>query len=82
MITTVTGKNQLTLPAKLAKLLDIQPGTRIRWEVAEDGSIRLHPLPSRSELVKKAEGMGRSWLRPGQSPIAELLQERVDDDFS
>jgi AbrB family looped-hinge helix DNA binding protein len=35
MITTVTGKNQITIPAKLANQLGIQPGTRIEWSIGE-----------------------------------------------
>jgi AbrB family looped-hinge helix DNA binding protein len=29
MITTVTGKNQITIPAELARESDIKPGTKL-----------------------------------------------------
>jgi AbrB family looped-hinge helix DNA binding protein len=31
MITTVTGKNRITIPGELARELDIAPGTRLDW---------------------------------------------------
>lgn len=80
MITTVTGKNQITIPAKLARQLGIQPGQRIDWSIAEDGVLTARILPSRSELAKKAAGMGRKWLEPGMDPIADLIDERVKAD--
>jgi AbrB family looped-hinge helix DNA binding protein len=47
MITTVTGKNQVTIPAKLAHQLDIQPGTRLDWAIGPDGVLIVRPLPKR-----------------------------------
>jgi AbrB family looped-hinge helix DNA binding protein len=80
MITTVTGKNQITIPAKLANQLNIQPGTRIDWAIGEGGVLIARLLPSRSELARKAAGMGRKWLAKGTDPVAELIQERVQAD--
>jgi AbrB family looped-hinge helix DNA binding protein len=80
MITTVTGKNQVTIPAKLAKQLDIQPGARIDWSIGEEGVLIARLLPPRAELARQAAGMGREWLIEGRDPIAELIQERVQAD--
>lgn len=82
MITTVTGKNQITIPARLANQLNIQPGTRLDWSLGEDGVLLARPLPSRGELARRAAGMGRSWLPEGVDPVAELIQERVNDDIA
>jgi AbrB family looped-hinge helix DNA binding protein len=38
MITTVTGKNQITIPAELARELDIAPGTKLDWTKGEAGA--------------------------------------------
>lgn len=81
MITTITGKNQVTIPAQLVKQLELEPGTQLDWNVNAEGVILVRPLPRRSELVRKLEGMGRSWLKPGQDPIADLINERVEDDI-
>lgn len=76
MITTVTGKSQVTIPAKLANQLDIQPGTQIEWSIREDGVLLARLLPRRGQLARKAFGMGRAWLKAGVDPIVELIQER------
>lgn len=80
MITTVTGKNQITIPAKLARALDIQPGQRIDWSIDEDGVLYARLLPSRGELAHRAAGMGRQWLEEGADPVADLIDERVNAD--
>jgi bifunctional DNA-binding transcriptional regulator/antitoxin component of YhaV-PrlF toxin-antitoxin module len=80
MITTVTGKNQITIPAKLVNQLHIQPGMRIDWAIGEDGVLIARLLPSRSELARQAAGMGRRWLTEGADPVAELINERVQAD--
>ena len=80
MITTVTGKNQVTIPAQLVKALDIQPGTRIDWSMGEDGIILARLLPQRSALARKVAGMGRNWVKQGTDPIADLIRERSQED--
>jgi len=80
MITTVTGKNQITIPAKLASQLAIQPGMRLDWSLGEDGVLIVRPLPSRGELARRTAGMGRSWLPEGVDPVADLVEERLRDD--
>ena len=80
MITTVTGKNQVTIPAQLVKALDIQPGTRIDWSMGEDGIILARLVPQRGALARKVAGMGRNWAKQGTDPIADLIRERNQED--
>ncbi len=80
MITTVTGKNQITIPAKIAKKLDIQPGTRLNWTIGEDDTLIVRLLPRRGQLARKAAGMGQKWLSAGSDPVADLVRERAEDD--
>ncbi len=80
MITTVTGKNQITIPAVLARQLKIQPGQRIDWQIGEDGVLIAKLLPRRSELARQAAGMGRAWLQEDMDPIADLINERIQAD--
>ncbi|MEZ4725585.1 MAG: AbrB/MazE/SpoVT family DNA-binding domain-containing protein [Caldilineaceae bacterium] len=82
MITTVTGKNQITIPAQLVKELNIQPGARIDWSMGEDGMIFGRLLPHRGALARKVAGMGRDWIKPGTDPIADLIRERNQDDMA
>ena len=80
MITTVTGKNQVTIPAELARELNIKAGTQLDWNKGEDGTLRAKPLPSRGELARRLAGIGRQWLRPGDDPIADLIRDRVSEN--
>ncbi len=80
MITTVTGKNQITIPAVLARQLNIQPGQRIDWQIGADDTLVAKLLPRRSELARQAAGMGRRWLEEGTDPVADLIEERSLDD--
>lgn len=80
MITTVTEKNQITIPAKLAAQLNILPGTRLDWSITQDGVLVARPLPPRGTLARKAAGMGRTWLKDRVDPMADLIQSRIEDD--
>jgi AbrB family looped-hinge helix DNA binding protein len=80
MITTVTGKNQVTIPAELARELNIKAGTQLDWSKGEGGTLRAKPLPSRGQLARRLAGIGRPWLKPDADPIAELIHERVAED--
>lgn len=81
MITTVTGKNQVTIPAKLASAVGIQPGARIDWSIGGDGVLIAQVLPSRGELARNLEGIGRAWLTGDEDPIADLIAERAQEDL-
>ena len=76
MITTVTGKNQITIPAAIAKRLNIERGQRLDWRVSKDGNLIVRLLPKRSELARQAAGMGRGWLDDDTDPVADLIAER------
>jgi len=81
MITTVTGKNQITIPSEIARETGIQPGTRIDWMVSDDpAELRCIILPAPSAVAKRLRGAGKRLLKPGQDPIAELLAERLAEE--
>lgn len=81
MVTTVTGKNQVTIPAEAAQRLGIQRGSRIAWEVSRDGrQAILKVLPCRGELARRLLGASRKHGKPGQDWAGELCAERVRDD--
>jgi AbrB family looped-hinge helix DNA binding protein len=81
MTTTITGKNQVTLPAELVRALGWKPGTRLDWQKLDDHSLVARPRPSRGELLRKAMGLARA--KPGTDPIADLqrMQEEEDPTF-
>ena len=82
MITTVTGKNQITIPAALARKLNIEPGQRIDWHINEEGVLIARLLPKRGELARLVAGIGREWLDEGIDPVADLIEDRrrADED--
>jgi len=78
MTTTITGKNQVTLPAKLVRELGWQSGTRLDWQKNDDNSLIVRPVPTRGEILRKAMGLGRA--KPGTDPIAELQKMQEEED--
>ena len=77
MITTVTGKNQIRIPAELARKLNIEAGQRIAWEIGPEGVLIGRLVPSRGQLAGQVAEMGRDWVEVGQDPVAELIEERA-----
>jgi bifunctional DNA-binding transcriptional regulator/antitoxin component of YhaV-PrlF toxin-antitoxin module len=80
MTTTVTGKNQITLPIELVKELGLRPGVQIEWSKASDGSIIGRRKLTRAELASRLAGRGRRYLRPGSDPVRDLVLDRVRED--
>jgi AbrB family looped-hinge helix DNA binding protein len=81
MYTTVTGKNQVTIPAGLARQLNIKPGTRLDWKIVDENTLQVRPLPSRGDLADQLQGYGRQWLKTCDNPIQELIDTRCHDDI-
>lgn len=81
MITTVTGKNQVTVPAKLAAAEGIEPGTRFAWSFTErEHVLEVRVLKSVSEVAAELRGRGARYRnRPG-SAVDALLREREREE--
>lgn len=69
LITTVSTKGQLVIPARMRDALGIEPGDRVALTL-EDGVILLRPVSER--LVEETRGMFAS----GRSMADELQEER------
>lgn len=80
MITTMTGKNQVTLPAEIVTALELTPGTQLEWTIGPDRTLIATPQPKREQRVAALFGAGRKYLKPGDDPVADLIAERVQDD--
>jgi bifunctional DNA-binding transcriptional regulator/antitoxin component of YhaV-PrlF toxin-antitoxin module len=80
MTTTLTGQNQITIPAKLAKLYSLKPGSRLEWKpgrCADEITCRVLPEPSR--LARELRGAGKKYLTesmPHPLEVLELERER------
>ncbi|MCE7938493.1 MAG: AbrB/MazE/SpoVT family DNA-binding domain-containing protein [Chloroflexi bacterium CFX6] len=79
MITTITGKNQVTLPADIVKALELTPGTQLEWVIGPDRTLIATPLPTRARLAAALMGAGRKYLRPGSDPVRDLIAERAEE---
>lgn len=80
MITTITGKNQVTLPAELVRELELTPGTQLDWQIGPNRTLVATPRPTRAQLAEELMGAGRTYLRRDTDPVADLIAERVADD--
>ena len=80
MITTITGKNQVTLPAELVRALELAPGTQLDREIGPNRTLIATPRPTRAQLAAAFVGSGRKYLRPNSDPVADLIAEREDDE--
>ena len=81
MVTTVTGKNQITIPAEIVKAYNLKPGTRLEWIVGpEPDMLTVKRQLSRQELAEKLCGMGKDLFPPGADPIRDLIEARIRED--
>ncbi len=69
LITTVSTKGQLVIPARMRDALGIEPGDRVALTL-EDGAILLRPVSER--LVEETRGM----FAGSRSMADELQKER------
>ena len=80
MTTTLTGKNQVTVPAEIARQLELQPGSKLDWCLGDTpGTIIIQVKPSIRQLLDRAQELGREMMNgsfKGRDPIAELIAER------
>ena len=77
MITTVTQKNMVTIPAEVGRLLGIKPGYRLDWQPIEGkDEILVRVIPDRKELSRRLLGAGRD-IAPERDAVAELVADRA-----
>lgn len=72
MKTTLTERNQVSIPKALCDRLELKPGTRIDWDIVGDRLIG-RPLPDRvwTRLIGSRKGKG--------SLVDRLLKTRRED---
>lgn len=76
MITTVTQKNMITIPAEVSRRLGIKPGWKLDWQLVEGkDEILVRVIPDRGELARRLLGAGRQFS-PQRDSVAELIAER------
>ncbi len=81
MITTVTQKNMITIPAEIRRRFGIKPGYRLDWQPVEGKEeILVRIIPDRGELARRIMGEGRRFL-PERDSVAELVAERAAEEL-
>ena len=82
MTTTVTGRNQITIPAALVERMELKPGTRIEWlPGGEPDEFVCRVVPDPARLAAQLRGAGRVYLKAGaRHPIDALVAEREEDE--
>lgn len=77
MITRVTGKNQVTIPAEIARKEGVRPGARLEWHTTDrERVLEVHILPDRESLALALRGRGNSHRRRSGSPVHRLIADR------
>jgi len=78
MTTTLTGNNQITIPAKLAKRFSLKQGTRFEWkEGGAPDEIICRILPDAGRLAEELRGGGKKYLASAaRHPLKALEEER------
>lgn len=77
MITTVTKKNTVAIPAEIRRRYGVKPGYRLEWRAGEAADeIRVRFIPERGVLARRLLGAGRCFS-PERDAVAELIAERT-----
>lgn len=81
MITKVTGKNQVTIPADLARKYHIEPGARLEWlDGKRDDEIRIRVQPGPTELLKQVREVGAKYSAKAPDSGEVITRMREEDD--
>lgn len=84
MPTTITGKNQVTIPAAIAAAYGLKPGALLEWLPGNrPDEIRCRIIPEPKKLAYEIKGSGRKYLREDRPhPLKALQQERSNEEVS
>ena len=77
---TITGKNQITIPAAIVREMQLEPGMRLEFEVGDKRTLIVRMVISAYELAMQLEGILQDALQPGDDPVGDLIRERVEED--
>jgi len=70
--TTISSKNQITLPARLLREIGLKPGDQLAVEI-DEGSLVLHPRPQ--DWVSYSAGALKGLYGESKEEIDAYLQE-------
>jgi hypothetical protein len=77
MITRLTGKNQVTVPAEIARKEGMRAGTRLDWRLTDRPHVlEVRVLPDPATLAAELRGRGKARRRMAGSAVKRLIEER------
>lgn len=81
MTTTLTGKNQITVPAEITQKLGLETGALFDWALGDKPNrIVITVRPTRRQMLERVRAIGRVARRVGGDPVADLVREREEED--
>ena len=81
MITRITGKNQVTVPAEIVGKAGLKQGTRLDWRTTDrEGVLEVHVLPDQATFAAGLRGRGNSFRRRKGSVVDRLHREREQEE--
>jgi bifunctional DNA-binding transcriptional regulator/antitoxin component of YhaV-PrlF toxin-antitoxin module len=77
VITRMTGKNQVTVPAEIVGKAGLKSGTRLDWRTTDrEGVLEVYVLPDQATLAAGLRGQGSKLKRHEGSAVDRLHHER------
>lgn len=81
MITRITGKNQVTVPAEVVEKAGLKPGTRLEWRITNRVDVlEARVLLDQASLAQALRGAGNRSPRKRGSAVGRLVAERGRGD--
>ena len=81
VITRITGKNQVTVPAEVVEKAGLRPGTRLEWRITRRADVlEVRVLPNPAALAQALRGAGKRSLRKRGSPVERLIAQRGEEE--
>lgn len=78
MSTTMTSKGQVTIPKRIREALRLEPGTRVEFDVDDDGRVVIQPArpaPTRQANDRFESARGRASIRWRTEDLMRLLRD-------
>ncbi len=81
MITRITGKNQVTVPARIVAMEGMEPGTRLEWIPTDrDHVIEVRVLPNIAGVASTLRGRGARYAKQAGGAVDRLMGDRRRED--
>ena len=77
MISSLTGKNQVTIPVAISREMGMEVGSRLEWMIGpEPGTILIRVQPSRQQKLARIRQIGKAYR--DADLLGQLEMDRED----